>query len=178
MAGTLTKQRYRYATVFVDHYSGYSYLHLQKTQDVDEALEAKSAFEELARQHGLHIRAYHADNCILRANKWVQDCIQKHQTLTFAGVNAHHQNGRAERRIGLIQELTRCQLIYLSHKWTNIDAIHLWPYVTRMTNMNLNDTPNIQHPSKLSAHQLFTNSTINANPRHQYPFGSPVYVLK
>ena len=45
MTGLLTKQRYRYATVFVDHYSGYGYLYLQKTQTVDETLEAKTAFE-------------------------------------------------------------------------------------------------------------------------------------
>lgn len=71
MADILTKKRYQYARVFVDYYSGYSYLHLQKTQDVDEAIDAKSAFEEHARQHGIHIRPYHADNSIFRANKWV-----------------------------------------------------------------------------------------------------------
>ena len=178
MTGLLTKKRYRYATVFVDHFSGYSYLHLQKTQDVEEALEAKAAFEQHALQHGINILSYHADNGIFRANKWVQDCIRKHQTLTFAGVNAHHQNGRAERRIGLVQELTRTQLIHLSHKWRQIDAIHLWPYAMRLANMNLNNTPNLQHKSKLSALQLFTNSTVNSNPHHQYPFGSLVYVLK
>ena len=61
--------------------------------------------------------SYHADNGIFRANEWVQDCINKKQSLPFAGVNAHHQNGRAERRIGLLQELTRTQLIHLSQKW-------------------------------------------------------------
>ena len=177
MTGLLTKQRYRYATVFVDHYSGYGYLYLQKTQTVEETLEAKTAFEQHALQHGVKPTSYHADNGVFRANKWVQDCIRKHQTLTFAGVNAHHQNGRAERRIGLLQELTRTQLIHLAHQWKQIDAVHLWPYAMRLANLNLNNTPNLQHQSKLTALQLFTNSTVNANPNHQFPFGAPVYVL-
>jgi len=177
MTGLLTKQRYRYATVFVDHFSGYGYLYLQKTQTVEETLEAKTAFEQHALQHGVKITSYHADNGVFRANKWVQDCIRKHQTLTFAGVNAHHQNGRAERRIGLLQELTRTQLIHLAHHWKQIDAVHLWPYAMRLANLNLNNTPNMQHKSKLTALQLFTNTTVNANPNHQYPFGTPIYVL-
>ena len=117
MTGLLTKKRYRYATVFVDHYSGYSYLHLQKTQEVNETLEAKAAFEQYALQHGVKPTSYHAENGVFRANKWVQDCIRKHQTLTFAGVNAHNQNGYAEQQIGLLQELTCTQLIHLAHKW-------------------------------------------------------------
>ena len=32
----------------------------------------------------------------------MDDCALKHQGLTFAGVNAHHQNGRAEQRIRLL----------------------------------------------------------------------------
>jgi hypothetical protein len=60
---------------------------------------AKKAFEETARQHGVEITAYHADNGIFRANKWVEECQGSRQRLTFAGVNAHHTNGLAERRI-------------------------------------------------------------------------------
>ena len=178
MTGILTRKRYLYATVYVDHFSGFSYLHLQKTQDVQESLQGKHTFEQIAKQHGVTVSSYHADNGIFRANKWVQDCINKKQSLSFAGVNAHHQNGRAERRIGLLQELTRTQLIHLSQKWRRIDAIHLWPYAMRMANHNLNNTPNMQHNSKLSALQLFSNSTVDHNPKHQYPFGSPVYVLE
>ena len=34
MSGILTKQRYNYATVYVDNYSGVGYTHLQKTQSL------------------------------------------------------------------------------------------------------------------------------------------------
>lgn len=45
MTGNLTKHRYNYATVYVDNYSGYSYLHLQQTPDAEETLKEKLAFE-------------------------------------------------------------------------------------------------------------------------------------
>ena len=178
MTGILTRKCYRYTAVYVDNFSGFSYLHFYSTQDVQETLQSKNSFEQIAKQHGVTVSFYHADNGIFRANKLVQDCINKQQLLSFAGVNAHHQNGRAERQIELLQELTRTQLIPLSQKWRKIDDIHLWSYAMRMANHNFKNTPNMQHNSKLSALQLFSNSTVDHNPKHQYAFGSPVYVLE
>jgi hypothetical protein len=37
--GWLTKKRYRVATIFFDHFSGLSYIHLQKSINADETLE-------------------------------------------------------------------------------------------------------------------------------------------
>ena len=178
MTGILTRQRYNYATVYVDNYSGFGYVHLQKTQSIEETLESKQAFEIIARQNGVGISSYHADNGVFRANGWTQDCTLKNQSLTFAGVNAHHQNGRAERRIRLLQELTRTQLIHLQHKWKTIHTAPLWPYALRLASENLNNTPNMQHHDKLTATQIFSNSLINDNPIHRQPFGSPTYVLQ
>ena len=50
---------------------------------------------------GITVRGYHADNGVFKASEWVMDCRSKHQDLIFAGVNARHTNGRAERRIRL-----------------------------------------------------------------------------
>ena len=58
------------------------------------------------------ISAYHADNGIFKAREWVENCHQLQQGLTFAGVGAHHANGKAERRIRELQELARTQLIH------------------------------------------------------------------
>jgi hypothetical protein len=44
MSDGVTHTRHRYAAVYVDHYSGYSYVHLQKTQTAEETLEGKAAF--------------------------------------------------------------------------------------------------------------------------------------
>jgi hypothetical protein len=94
--GKLTTKRYKYATVFVDQYSGFSYVYLQKSPDAEETIQAKKAFEETAKQHGVEVKAYHADNGIFRPNKWVDECRQSRQRLTFSGVNGHHATGLAE----------------------------------------------------------------------------------
>ena len=103
MAGFLTKYRYTCAAVFVDHSNNLSYIHFQKSTSAKYTLEAKEAFERFSRQRGVWIRNYHADNGTFAANDWVRDCYTKGQGLTFASVNAHHQNGKAEVRIRHLQ---------------------------------------------------------------------------
>jgi len=44
ISGFLTKQRYTIATIFVDHYSSFSYVHFQKSTSMKDTLEAKEAF--------------------------------------------------------------------------------------------------------------------------------------
>ena len=62
MKGWITKKRYRVATIFVDHYSGWSYVHLQKSTNAIETLEAKRAFELHASRQGITVKQYQADN--------------------------------------------------------------------------------------------------------------------
>ena len=47
----------------------------------------------------------------------------------------------------------------------------------KVANDNLNATPNMLHKSRFTPSQLFSTSSINDNPNHFHPFGSPVYVL-
>ena len=89
MTGKLTIKRYKYATVFVDQASRLGYVQLQKSPDADETIKAKESFEAYMKTLGVDIKAYHADNGIFRANKWVNSCEANKQRLTFAGVNAH-----------------------------------------------------------------------------------------
>ena len=96
MKGIPTTIRYKVATVFVDHFSGVGYVHLQKTSSGDETVQAKQAFEAYASSQGVMIQHYHADNGRFADNKWRNECKRKGQTLSFCGVNAHHQNGVAE----------------------------------------------------------------------------------
>ena len=103
MAGFLSKDRYTCATVFVDNNSNLSYVHFQKSTSAKYTLEAKESFERFSRQRGVWIRNYHADNGTFAANDWVRDYYTKGQGLTFASVNAHHQNGKAEVRIQHLQ---------------------------------------------------------------------------
>jgi len=61
LKGQLTRARYQYATVFVDHYSYLTYIHLMQTLTREETIVAKRAFESYARQRGVTMRHYHAN---------------------------------------------------------------------------------------------------------------------
>ena len=67
MTGFITKQRYKYATVFVDQYSELSFVYLQCTALATETLEGKRTFERYARLRYVTISAHHADNGIFKA---------------------------------------------------------------------------------------------------------------
>ena len=95
----LTRRRYHVATIFVDHYSSLSYVYLQETQTSQDTLTAKQAFEAYARDHGVKIQHYHADNGRFVDNMWQESINKASQTMTLCGVNAHHQNGVVEKRI-------------------------------------------------------------------------------
>jgi len=128
MKGIPTTKRYRGATIFVDQYSGLSYVHLQKGLTGDETVLAKEAFERYARSHGVQVTHYHADNGRFADNKWRKACADNGQRLTFCGVNAHFQNGVAERRIRELQDQARTMLIHANKRWPEAINVHLWPY--------------------------------------------------
>ena len=178
MVGFLMRQYYKYATVYVDQASRMGFVYLQKTCSAEETIEAKRAFEQYAENRGVRVQAYHADNGIFKAKKWVEECCQRKQELTFAGVNAHHQNGIAERRIRELQESTRAMLIHATKRWPGVVTIHLWPYAIRMANQSYNATPLNSHTNKQSPNKIFVYSAVDINPKHWEPFGCPTYVLK
>ena len=177
MSGFLTTKRYRYATVYVDQYSRLGFIYLQKTASGLETVEGKKAFESMARRHGIRVENYHADNGIFKAHEWTEACKKEGQGLTFAGVNAHHQNGVAERRIKELQEMARTMLIHANKRWPDSVTVNLWPYALRTANEALNNTPSLQDEDRRSPMEIFTKSKVVCNPKHWKPFGCPVYVL-
>lgn len=99
LRGTPTLRCYHYATVFVDHFSDLSYVHLHEKKDTDSILKAKLAFEQYLGSFGVLIRHYRSNNGIFADNGFCAACQAAHQTQSFCGSNAHHQNGRAEKQI-------------------------------------------------------------------------------
>lgn len=178
MAGTLTKERYTCATVFVDHYSNLSYVHLQKSTSAKETLEAKTAFERFAATHGVLVKHYHADNGTFAAHEWIRACSQQGQGLSFAGVNAHHTNGKAEVRIRHLQEQARSAMIHAQKRWPEAVNTHLWPYAIRMANDSINQTPWLKDKQGRSPLGIFSGTHVETNPKHWHHFGCPVYVLE
>jgi hypothetical protein len=89
MKGILTKARCSSATVFTDHLSDVAFMHLQKSTNAQETVEAKYAFERWSNSHGVNIKHYHADNGLFTENVFMADVARKGQTISFCGVNAH-----------------------------------------------------------------------------------------
>ena len=125
------KARYQCATVFIDHASDYSYVVIQKSTSAQETVEAKMIFEHFASDKGIKIQSYHCYNGVFRSNLWKEHCMNQGQGLSFAGVNAHHQNGRAEQRIQELQQLARTSIIHASQQWPEAITPNLWPYAVQ-----------------------------------------------
>ncbi|KAI2503451.1 hypothetical protein MHU86_10999 [Fragilaria crotonensis] len=82
--GKSTNKRFTCATVFVDHYSRLSFVHMQETNNAIEALAAKHAFERYALSHNVTVKRYHGDNGRFSDNDFRVECLMKGQQLTFA----------------------------------------------------------------------------------------------
>jgi hypothetical protein len=78
-------------------------------------MEAKQACERWCNSHNLLVKHYHADNGRFAETVFMADVARQGQTISFCGVNAHFQNGKAERRIRLLQELAWSQLLHAMH---------------------------------------------------------------
>ena len=174
--GHPTKARYNAATIFVDHYSDLTYCHLQPTLDAPDTIQAKEAFERYCNSNGVQVRHYHADNGRFAENEFMAHIATKGQTISFCGVNAHFQNGKAERRIRTLQDLARTQLLHAMRKWPVAITTHLWPYaITNVTNV-LNDTP--KKDQEHSRIEMFANTKTRPNINQHHHIGVPAYVLE
>ena len=188
--GRPTTARYVGATVFVDHYSDFTYVHLMTKMDAESTIEAKLAFERTLGSHGVKALHYHADNGLFDT-KLFKEAIQKAgQTLSFCGVNAHHQNGRAENRIRDITQGARTALLHAAHRWPKAISPSLWPaalknYVNLKNSLPTQFVPGERRGStrtpdryEQSPISKLCGTEIEPNLDRFHPFGSPVYVLE
>ena len=65
----------------------------------DTAVEAKLTFERVCELHGVQVLHYHAENGLFDTQVFKGSVEKANQTLSFCGVNAHHQNGKADNCI-------------------------------------------------------------------------------
>ena len=175
LKGGITKQRYTAATVFVDQFSGLGYVHLQRTLSSNDTLEAKQAFEAYARSMGIRIQHYHTDNGRFADNAFLQAVQQEGQTISYCGVNAHFQNGVAEKRIRDLQDEARRQLHHAKARWPEAVTVNLWPYALRNANHLKNTLPD--KPNGTCKLQRFAGVQVEPNLKNNHTFACPVYAL-
>ena len=101
--------------------------------------------------------------------------INKAQGLTFCGVNAHWQNGKAEKRIRDLQDSARTMLLFAMKRWPAAISINLWPYAMRAASDTNNSIPMVG--IEKSPIEIFSGVNVNPKIRHHHHFGCPVYIL-
>jgi hypothetical protein len=174
--GALTKTRYRNATIFVDHYSCLKFVYLM-TSNLTSAktINAKHAFEKFAAEHGVRIQHYHCDNGCFADSMFRESCEAEGQQLTFCGVNAHFQNGIAERAIRDLSKSAQKQLLHAHQRWPQAVSTALWPYALRHA-AHLNNVL-LMLPNGQSRLELFSSVNVGSNMRFLHTFGCPVFAL-
>ena len=100
LKGILTRQQVRADTVFIDHHSDFTYMHVHQSTTSRETIETKESFEDLAEKNQIKILHYHCENGRFTDNMFKQNCTKQGQTFTYSTVSAHHHNGNAEKRLG------------------------------------------------------------------------------
>jgi hypothetical protein len=172
LKGRLTTKRYKAATIFVDHFSRLRYVHIMSSLTSKETVEAKQAFERFAADHGVRIKQYHADNGRFADNAFKQHCSQQRQAITYCGVNAHFQNGIAERAIRDITEAARTMLLHAKARWPSAVHLSLWPYAVRMA-VHIHNTVPVLLDGR-SRLELFSGTNVGFRMRDNHAFGCPV----
>jgi hypothetical protein len=95
--------------------------------------------------------------------------------ISYCGVNAHFQNGRAEKKIRDLQDLSCTSLLYTIQKWPKVVNINLWLYEMRYSNDVTNIIP--RKNKELSLIEKFSGIENKIPLRRFHHFGCPTYVL-
>ena len=175
LKGRLMKAKYYAATIFVDHFSDYTYVHLMQDRTADSTLEAKNAYEHLLATYGRKVLGYHADNGRFAERVFVQDTKDKAQSLTFCGVGSHHQNGIAERRIRTLGEDARTMLAHGQHLWPEVVNQSLWPFAYKAAARSRNKFK--MDENGLSPEMKMAGIKTNCDIKNEHPLFCPVFVL-
>eukprot|EP00804_Cyclotella_cryptica_P017353 CCRYP_020903-RA/>CCRYP_020903-RA protein AED:0.09 eAED:0.09 QI:0/-1/0/1/-1/1/1/0/153 len=79
------------------------------------------------------ITRLHSDNGVFTAEMFCEDCKSKHQSQSFSGVGAKHQNSLAERATQTIMYMARTFMVHVSLHWSGrgVDDLALWGFAVK-----------------------------------------------
>jgi hypothetical protein len=116
------------------------------------------------------------DNGQFADNAWKQSREASRQQLTFCRVNAHFQNGIAERVIWDLLESARKQLLHACAHWPAVVHFALWPYALHNAALLYNSLPVLEDGT--SRLELFSSIHVGCNMKHVHIFACPVFALQ
>jgi hypothetical protein len=121
-------KKYTGGTLFDDHSSQVISRHHQISLGVGEILKAKYKFKKWAKEHGVTVKKYHADDAPFQAENFLQDCVHQGQQIDYSGVGAHHQIGVAKRTICTVTQWARAMMIHQAIHCPAKARLDLWPF--------------------------------------------------
>lgn len=126
--GKATSGQYMGGYIFINHASGYLHVEHQLRFSASESIRDKQNYEQFALGHEVIVTNYLADNGAFKANNFVAHLWGHNQKVQYCGVNAHHQNGVAERSIlTVVSNMARDMLLHASMRWKQDIDSSLWP---------------------------------------------------
>lgn len=170
--------KYCGGTIFVDHATGFVFLRHQISLRSGETIKSKTAFEQVAREHGHKVHEYRADNHPFSSEEFVGSIdTPGGQTISYSGVGAHHQNGVAERAIQTITSWARTMMLHAILNWPDTADLELWPYAMDHAVWLWNHMP--RRGTRISPVEQFSGSVTRdySYLMRCHVWGCPVYVL-
>ena len=142
-----------------------------------ETLQAKLKFEQLAREHGVMVKSYHADNSPFGNADFVRSIEDNGQAIKLSGMGAHHQKGVAERTVKTISSWARTMLLHATIHWPEQNHLNLWPYAFEHAIFLWNNLPG--RTSGVAPLDLFTGVSLSSfdHLQRSHVWGCPAYVL-
>ena len=125
--GRPTTQRYVGATLFVDYFSDFAYIHLMEKLDGESTIKAKHTFEHVCKSHSKTLQYHHSGNRLFETNIFKDTVSTDAKTLSFCGVNAHHQNGKSENCVKDVTTKACTSLPHTVHQFPEAIHAELWP---------------------------------------------------
>ena len=141
----------------------------------EETIYAKKRFERYAAGLNVRVEHRHCKNGRFADNAFIQHCEEMGQGITYCGVNAHFQNGRAEKTIRDLQTMARKMILHAKGQWPESIHLSLWPYALRMVVRVHNNVPNSADAS--SRLEAFARIAVFPKSSHYHTFGCPAYML-
>ena len=173
-----SKSQYCGGTLFVDHASSKIFTYHQRSLAASDTIIAKRHMEQDALSCGVTIKNFQTDNGVFKSKAFEFALQNGLQTIKFSGVGAHHQNGRAERAIQTVQNMTRSMLLHAALNWKDMYNSNLWPFALTHATHIYNNTPQLDLNWR-SPMEIFCGTIINCTYlRRLRVWGCPVFVLE
>ena len=120
LKGSQTSTKYHVATIFVDHFSKLTYVHFSEITPAHKAVEEIHAFETYAATFAYKFKSTMQTMVPSILVILKERIIAANKTISFSGVNAHHQNEITERMIKTVTYHYQSMILNIMICWTGV----------------------------------------------------------